>query len=220
MDPIQSIDIIKGTLTPDQEIHLFDVVEDDLLNDPNYGRIEFIEESDLDSFTAPDIEAYVRTMAFQPHILVLDYIQLCRYLRHPSTKGMSVNDVGDYYVRQFSELAKNCNGQKVAFFVGAQTNRSGWEEASKNEGRYELNALSELRELERSAKYVIFSFADEQMKEAGELKIALAKSTLGQTLLDPVITFVDPRFSYMGDQSGGFATSTADTNFANLFGDF
>ena len=55
--------------------------------------------------------------------------------------------------------------EKYLVTVGcAQTNREGNKRAEKNKGSYDLQALADLNELERSASYVVFLYTSDDMK--------------------------------------------------------
>ena len=98
-------------------------------------------------------------------------------------------------------------------------NRDGYNYACKHEGRYSLTNLAEANELERASAIVLALYTDESLKASKQVSIQMLKSRNGETIVDPVISFMDPVYYVFGSevsQSGQiFDGATAD-----LFGDF
>jgi len=112
--------------------------------------------------------------------------------------------VGDFFVREFAELAKNCNGKRMAVILLSQANREGHKRAVNNKGKYDLQALAEFHELERSSSYVLSLFTDEEMRETNEVKVCLMKNRFGNIMDNPVTILTDPQYCVFGLDYCGF----------------
>ena len=94
---------------------------------------------------------------------------------------------------------KNTDG--IAPFTGlaVQVNRKGWIKACKSEGKYALDAISDLNEVERSSTYIVFMFTSPDMRMSQETKITLMKHRLGSLIVEPVVTVFNPVVMVVGD---------------------
>lgn len=212
--PVHRMDTQKATLSPEDERFLREVVEPDLMNNPEYGKILILDETDFDSFTKSGIKSKLLGLDFDVDILLYDYIQLVKFMEEAReiNRFMSVDPV-NYYVRIFADLAMHLYGDrhKVVSIVLSQINREGWKKAVENEGEYDITALAEANELERSASYVIMLFSNEDLKEAGELKTQLLKHRGGETQESSVLIPLDSRYLAIGHGVEGFGeTESSD----------
>jgi ornithine cyclodeaminase/alanine dehydrogenase-like protein (mu-crystallin family) len=71
------------------------------------------------------------------------------------------------------------NGRGLRVISPFQTNRQGRAAAEKNDGNYELSALSNANEAERSSDLVISVYMTKQMRQAGLVKIGCLKHRRG-----------------------------------------
>lgn len=208
--PVAFKTIRESDLTDDQEKFLFEVVEPDLFGNPDYGKIVLYDEADFVSMQPRAIRNEIERNEFRMHYLVVDYIQLFRYVQEAlANPRMDVN----YFVRMFAEVAKS--GDPLFTLLLSQVNREGWKSAVAAGGVYAMTALSDANELERSSRYVMFFFTDDAMKEIGEVKVQLLKHTFGDVIPEPVITQAEPRYCAFGSLSG--FKQVAQSDFTSLF---
>ena len=66
-------------------------------------------------------------------------------------------------------------------------------------GRYDMLALSDFNEIERSSTYVVFFYLDKRMLATNEIKYELKKNRIGATMGDIDHTTMIPKFAYVGD---------------------
>lgn len=108
--------------------------------------------------------------------------------------------------------------RKLTNVVLAQTNRTGWQRAVKNNGRYTLTALSEANELERASSYVVTLFTNEDMKISKEASAQLLKSRYGQTIYEPINIFADPERYIVGEENVSVNNEMSDSMFDQMMG--
>lgn len=206
--PVRADSIRKNLLSDDEEEFLFEIVEPDLYDNPDHGKFYFLENPDFQTLDIPGIEAALAQVSVNDSSpldgLIVDYLQLFQYLPVPLDVPRNIS-VGDFFVRQFTELGKKCNGHRMAVILLSQANRKGHEQAEQNSGMYTLQALAEFHELERSASYVLSTFTDPILKESGEVKVTLMKNRFGDTMSEPIITCVDPPYYVFGEEHAGFS---------------
>ena len=226
--PVHRMETQKAILSAEDEKFLREVVEPDLKNNPEYGKILILDETDFESFTKAGIRAKLLSLKWDVDLLIYDYIQLVKYL----DEGREIDRYGkvdpvNVYVRIFADLAMHLYGErhKLVSVLLSQINREGWKKAVENDGEYDLTALAEANELEKSASYVIALYSDEDLKEAGELKMQLLKHRGGETLCSSILVPLDSRYLAIGhgvegfgeaessDMSGMLAKGTADDLF-------
>ena len=80
-----------------------------------------------------------------------------------------------------------------------QTNRQGLQRAQRRNGKYDLQAISDLNEVERSSFYCIFMYTSDDMKLLQETKIMLLKHRLGALVTEPVSISFNPAVFVVGE---------------------
>ena len=212
--PVPRLDTQKATLSDEDEAFIRDVVEPDLKNNPEYGKILILDELDFRSFSKAGIKSKLLSLEWEVDILLYDYIQLTKFLEEAQAISRTSRvDPVNVYVRIFTDLAMHLYGgsREVISVLLSQINREGWKEACDNDGEYRLTALAEANELEKSASYVITLFSDQNLKESGEVKAQLLKHRGGLTVETAVLVPMDPRYLAMGHGIEGFGeTESSD----------
>lgn len=135
-------------------------------------------------------------------------------------------ECGNRAIKTFQTSSKsfrNSNNELTSWVMCCQTNRSGWEYASKHCGQYQLNALSDLNEVERSSSYCIFMYTDEEDKNSDNTRMCMMKHRHGLTIGEPFNVPFRPDLTMVGggvsiDLSGTF--STDDMNGFSMSSDF
>lgn len=125
-------------------------------------------------------------------------------------------EMGNIAVRNITSTTKtflNSNGDKTFTMLCVQTNRQGWKSASRKGGKYDLTAIAELNEVERSSSYVVFVFLPEATEGAtGYTKVSMAKHRFG-CLTDPEMPIEAdflPEYCYLQSSSGMKMSGSSD----------
>lgn len=195
--PVDKLLIEKAKLPADVHAHLFDMVETDLMNNPTHGKFEVLGAGDFESFTRLGIRKKLLNLGFVPDFIVLDHSQCFLYLEE--AQAFRFNPV-NHYVRIFAELAMDWDGSGHKFFAMmlSQANREGWKRAVEAGGVYDLTAIADANELERSGSYIVSVFVDDDLKASKEAKIQLHKNRMGEVVSEPVLVSYDARYSVIG----------------------
>jgi len=215
--PVESRKVQKASLTQEEEDFLFNVVEKDLQENSEYGKYLFVDGADFETIDVPGIEARLGFEDYPVDGLIVDYLQLFQYYPPPKHMPRGIS-VGDFYVREFAELSKRCNGKPISVLLLAQANREGYKRAQENEGRYDLLALSEFRELERSSSYVMSLYTDESLQESNEVKIMLLKNRFGSIMDDTSTAQVEPKYCVLGEEAAGYDAASGEEDVNDFLG--
>ena len=122
-------------------------------------------------------------------------------------------------LREAGKTSPGVGGVLPMTMFAVQCNREGYKRARKRGGTYDMTAIGDLSEVERTSTYVVFLYADEMSGETQEYKVMMAKHRLGRILPEPVtasflpgvccigesvemVSFEDD-FASMGDSFGG-----------------
>jgi len=107
--------------------------------------------------------------------VVIDYISLLG--GDDKTKSGDYNQTLNNIIKALKRLCLTFNnGKGIRMLSPFQVNRAGWREAKENEGHYNLTALSNAHEAERSADLVISLFKMDGEKEGNVLRICNLKN--------------------------------------------
>lgn len=177
--------VVYGRLTPEEKEYFFKICEDFDINEKDetsgYGRF-FIWQPEKTVTTLSDIDLKLRQYQQELKIegkdlefAVIDYISLMGADKEERAKdgNETVNNI-------IKNLKRTCltfnNGKGIRMLSPHQTNRTGYLEAKKNEGLYNLTALSNHHEAERSTDIVasLYKFDDEG--DGNRLKICCLKN--------------------------------------------
>jgi replicative DNA helicase len=179
---VGKIDLTKvsyGELTKEEEAFYFTAM-DDLKNTEGYGKLHIwypprakptISEID---FKLLQVQQEYKTAGKDLDLVVIDYITLLGLPPDERTRN-SVEDQNNL-IRQLKSLCGTFNGGRgIRMISPFQMNRHGYEEAKKNDGVYQLTALSDYHEAERSADIAIALFMDETLRQTGTVKVSCLK---------------------------------------------
>lgn len=110
-------------------------------------------------------------------------------------------------------------GRQVCMLMLSQSSRTGWQEASKNQGQYRLTALAEANELERASSVVVSVYTDSALKQVNSAKIQVLKNRDGEVMTEAMEVFVDPAYYVFGDAEGAGEAQLqfSDVNLDKLF---
>lgn len=221
--------IRKGLLTPEEEKHLFEVVEPDLRNNSK-GKIIIKDETDLKTQSFGELRALIEKVDDELDggldVVYHDHVGLYKYAEQ-NQRNLSTGEVINRYVSFIRRLSirfrrdkdNNKEWRKLTSIILVQANRQGHQKAVRNNGRYTLMAISEANEVERACSTILASYTTEEMKLAKEASVQLLKSRYGQTIYEPINVFADPEYAKFGEEEQqDLSGESMDAMFDSLMG--
>lgn len=166
--------------------------------------------------------------------MMLDYKQLTNFMRAVAEKlgGIDlwcIDHVGQFElmwpdcgnniiksVQSFTKTFKDQRGIAPFTLLAVQANREGEKRARKRDGVYDMQAISDLNEVERSSTYIIFMYTSDDMKITQETKVTLAKHRLGAVITEPIVTTFNPAVITVGSAVETVSMSDDDFNSMDL----
>lgn len=108
---------------------------------------------------------------------------------HVGQYNLLYKDMGNHIIKQLQDVTVRFRSIKdnkacVTGFA-VQCNREGYRYARRNNGVYDMTAIGDLNEIERTSAYVVFMFTSEESKIMQETVITTNKTRLGPTNLEP-----------------------------------
>lgn len=221
-------------LNSQEEDFIFNVVESDLKGkytddkgiEHDRGRIIILDESDFNTFSFGEISTVLERIDDELNgeldAVIVDYAQLCKF----SGSGLNydTNTMVNSYVAFFRRLSQNFrhetdeNGndkvRQLSMILLSQINRTSYQKAVKNEGKYDLTCLADANELERGAFRVFTTFTTEEMKERKAAQVQILKNRTGQTMYEPSMVYADGEMYLFCDEDANseFTLGTTDTS--------
>lgn len=132
-------------------------------------------------------------------------------------------ETGNIILKQLTSAAKtfkNENGEKIVMVWAVQCNREGNRRAIRREGQYDLQAIADLNEVERSSSYCVFLYTSDAMKITQETKVSMLKNRLGVPIPVPFITSFTPSVVMVGKKFDRANMNDVDFSFTQMTGDF
>ena len=170
-------------LTPEEKEYFFKVCDDfdNSAESSGYGRF-YIWQPDKTVTTLSDIELkfrqYQQDLQIEGKNLefgVIDYISLMG--ADEGERSRDHNEVTNNIVKNLKRFCITFNnGRGIRLLSPHQANRDGYREAKKSEGLYDLTALSNNHEVERSADLVISSYKFDSEGDNNRLKYCCLKN--------------------------------------------
>ena len=171
--------VVAGTLSPEEEAFYFTACED-LANTESYGKsyIWFPPKAKPTiaeiEFKLMQVQQEYKMMGRDLELVIIDYVTLLGLSQEERTRN-TVEDQ-NAILRQLKSLCNTFNGNKgIRMISPFQASRKGYEEAKKNDGVYQLTALSDYHEAERSSDVVVALYMDEVLRELGTTKFTCLK---------------------------------------------
>lgn len=121
---------------------------------------------------------------------------------HINQVELMFEGLGNTFVRTITSATKtfvNKKGNKPVTLMCVQTNRQGLNRAQRRDGKYDLQAISDLNEIERSSFYVVFMYTSEDMRLLQETKLTLLKNRGGALVTEPVTVAFNPATFVVGE---------------------
>ena len=156
-------------------------------------RIPFYPPSDFGVFLE-------RQFAKEPFdILIIDYLQIIKsYSRLIGYENYEfMNSVVSMIRRKTVSIGEN---NMLITLLLSQTNRTGYDKASKRDGKYEsLSAIAEVNALERDSQLIVFLHLDDICRSSREIRYQLLKNRDGPLIETPQVTYFDGAYSVVGE---------------------
>jgi len=133
---------------------------------------------------------------------------------HVGQLELQYPECGNSILRQLTSAAKtyrNEKGEKIMMMWAVQCNREGVKRATRREGQYDLQAIADLNEVERSSSYCVFLYTSDAMKITQETKVSLLKARFGVPIPTPFVTSFTPSVVMVGKEFE--KASPSDINF-------
>lgn len=189
-------------------------------------HIYILDETDFTAYTFKAFEAKIRecdSLAQRDtgrgiDLLVVDQAQLLKFGGGVDKAGNETSVI-NLYVSFFRQQAINFLHSKrpCTVLMLSQINRDGFNYASKHQGKYSLTNLAEANELERASAIVIALYTDESLKASKQVSIQMLKSRNGETIVEPVLSFMDPAY-YVFGKEGNNVGAVFDGDTSSIFG--
>lgn len=213
--------IRDGQLTPEQKQYYKEIVCPDFKANPTYGTYELVIP-DKD-WTMSDIRMHLELLnrEFEVGLVVIDY----GLLVHPETKRKS-----DSYVQEMNSIVTGAKKMALHFNKGAmlpvlmlfQTNRNGKDEADKNDGVYQMSALTWANAAEKDADVITTTYLNKEMRQQRRTKFSNLKNR-DNPLFEPFEAHVawEPRkiMSQQHAKPEGFSVDEGDAFLNSLSGE-
>lgn len=216
--------LVQKALLNDDEYEFFLEVALDFETNPEYGKVKVLEWSDFSSF---EISAFIeRLRAEAPYQAVfIDYINV---FKNYSIAGISQQYERINYVLNGLEkdLALGSNPQ-IPVVVGAQISRRYFLEykasldAGNSDAGYSTACFSEANQLEKGSYYAVTVYSDQNLKDAGLIRVQLLKHRGGDTIEVPFEAKFEPAYVFIGDDDFagvGEDAGSLDLELSDLMG--
>jgi len=198
LDPIPYKDIFDSVLT-DSQMEALTQVDNDLREGMESGDYGKFAVYDITDFSMGRIEELIENTPVIYDDLYFDYIQLAGYM--PTDKrNFDKKGLVNVFINKLHDFSKTYRkGTGLVVYLLSQANRDGYVKARKKGGRYDLMALAEASELERASFIVLALYSDDKLIEKNVLSYQILKFRGGPTMLEPQLTYLDPKFAVTGD---------------------
>lgn len=157
--------IHRGELDQDAENFYLKHVIPDFKANTTYGALEVIQPDSI--WTGETLHAEAAMLHEQMQLqggldlIIPDYVGLMGV----DGKSEGRNEDLNRLLREMKQMAQTfASGRGVAVLSPFQINREGWKKAVLNDGVYDMTAMSNANEAERSTDVLLTIFTDEQMK--------------------------------------------------------
>lgn len=144
-------------------------------------------------------------------------------LDHVGQLELLYPECGNMILKQLTSAAKtykNDKGEKISMVWAVQCNREGNKRAIRRDGQYDLQAIADLNEVERSSTYCVFLYTSDGMKITQETKVSLLKNRLGVPIPQPFVTSFTPSVVSVGKKVEHMDLDSSDFSFTQMNDDF
>jgi replicative DNA helicase len=174
-EPLDYKNIRDGKLTLEQKDFYVNHVIKDFESNPTYGIYELVIP-DKD-WTMSDIRSEVEILnkQFEVGLIIIDYGLLVQPItkRKNDSYTVEMNSI----ITSAKRMALTFNmGQMVPILMLFQINRSGKDEADKNDGVYKMNALSWANSAEKDADVITTTYLNQERRDQRRTTISNLKN--------------------------------------------
>ena len=205
-------------LLPEQEKYVFDELWPSFKDMP--GNIYVVGEWDFNTTSSREmqiklmeVENYARTHSGHGiDLLIVDYIQL--FKQYTDTYAQGEYSVLGMWVNDFRKMSQNYLGlgKEIPIVLLSQLNRDAWNDdksrlKAQSRGKntpdviLSISQVAGCTEIVKSADQVFAVYSDESLKASKQCLISVIKCRNGETRVEPVISFMDPKYYIMGVES-------------------
>lgn len=203
--PLRQFAVLLGQMTQAEE-DFYDLVSDDLVNNPNHGCIRIVDAAEFTSFGSIMQRTVREHATLEVDILWVDYIT--RLPLDVKYRMMSVTEARNETLADAKRFAMAFDGGVgLAVCSPFQINREGYKKAKTSEGRMDKTALAQYNAAEKEADIITYIWFDEEEKAASEPKVGIMKSRWGDQPFTTVSLFLEPDSRRIFDLSSGMSIS-------------
>lgn len=205
--PIPAFSLLLGQLTAPEEA-FYDLVQDDLTNNPDHGCIRVIDSGEFTTFGSVMQRTLREHFSTEVDVLWVDYItRLPVDLKY---RSMSPTEARNEILADAKRFAMSFgDGEGLAVCSPFQVNREGYRKAKEHEGRMDMTALASFNAAEKEADVISYIFYDEEERILGEPKVGILKSRWGSVANKPVSLYLEPDSRRICDLSSGMSVTSS-----------
>ena len=205
----------ERNLLPEQEKYVFDELWPSFKDMP--GNIYVVGEWDFNTTSSREMQ--IKLMEVENYaikhsghgidLLIVDYIQL--FKQYTDTYAQGEYSVLGMWVNDFRKMSQNYLGldREIPIILLSQLNRDAWNDdksrlKAQSKGKSTQNVILSISqvagctEIVKSADQVFAVYSDESLKASKQCLISVIKCRNGETKVEPVISFMDPKYYIMG----------------------
>lgn len=203
--PLPAFRLLLGAMRQEEE-DFFELVKDDLINNPSHGSIRVIDSGEFTTFSSVCQRTVQEHAKEEVDELWVDYIT--RLPLDAKYRGMPVVEGVNQTIADAKRFAMAFDrGAGLAVCSPFQINREGYKKAKTSEGRMDKTHLAQFNAAEREADVITYIYFDAEEQATSEPKIGLMKSRWGQVKSDPVNVFIEPDSRRIMDLSAGMTAA-------------
>jgi len=175
LQPLDYAAIRDGNLTKAQKEFYFEQVIPDFKNNPTYGHFEVVSPDR--EWTMDDVRSQVELLhkEFEVGLVVLDHGQWVEPRKQRKNKDYTIelNSVITDAKRMALQFDHNSGIPVLMLF---QINRTGKDDADKNDGVYKMKALTYANNAEKTADVISTTYLNDELRSQGLTKICNLKN--------------------------------------------
>lgn len=175
--PLNYEQIKSGTLSPEDADFYLNEVLPDLGN--MSGHIEVANPAGSTSMDEIQAEAEIVNRERPLDLVIIDYIAVVSASKEQKRLGKQ-DRINENIIRAKQIATEFNHGAGLVVASAHQINRVGYQEAQKNGGVYEIKAIADANEVERSSDVLLCIYQDDPMKQKKEATITNLKNRDGR----------------------------------------
>lgn len=134
----------------------------------------------------------------------IDYLGILPAPRDFGRSALKRDYLNENIVRAKRLATDFCSGEGIAVISAHQINRQGYKRAQDNGGRYDIEAIADANEAERSSDVLLAVYSDDTLRQQKEVTWTMLKNRDGE-VVQPFNTFMSPEHRVMGELSSATA---------------